>query len=76
MKQILTILITILLFSSCTKTYNNYEITYWDNTKDTLYQISAEGNFTLEPYEGCIQYETTSKEYKSVCYVKSIKLIK
>jgi hypothetical protein len=78
MKQILTILIaTILLFSSCDKTYNNYEVTYWDNTKDTLYQITTVGLYqSLEPFEGCVHYQPISEKYKIICYVKSIKLIK
>jgi hypothetical protein len=77
MKQILTILIaTILLFSSCDKTYNNYEITYWDNTKDTLYQIKNLPFQYIRPYEGCISYYDTTESIQSTCYIKSIKLIK
>jgi hypothetical protein len=81
MKQILTILIaTILLFSSCEDkpiVYHNYEITYWDNSKDTLYKITTVGLYqSLEPFEGCVHYQPISEKYKIICYVKSIKLIK
>ncbi len=78
MKQILTILITILLFSSCEDKpiiYHNYEITYWDNTKDTLYQIYPYMP-NLNPYEGCIKYYDNTGVYTTICYVKSTKLIK
>jgi len=61
---------------SCTKTYNNYEVTYWDNTKDTLYQITKAPGQALQPFEGCVFYETKLLDFQSTCYVKSIKLIK
>lgn len=81
MKQILTILITILLFSSCNiksevKPFSNYQITYFDNSVETLYHITP-GLYPFRLVEGCTQYYTDSiSDYKSVCYVKSIKLIK
>jgi hypothetical protein len=79
MKKILTILIaTILLFSSCEDkpiVYHDYEITYWDNSKDTLYQIYPYMP-NLNPYEGCIKYYDSIKVYTTMCYVKSTKLIK
>jgi hypothetical protein len=57
MKQILTILIaTILLFSSCEDkpiVYHDYEITYGDNSKDTLYQVLS-------------YYDTFNPHYNSI----------